>query len=323
MKLIYKNQKIKIFSLLLMLVGIVSLGFFMQGCSQEDEIAQLINCDFQNPYDYVGKYHNDGLLYVLNKMENSIKLKSDADNIEQNAYDFTYEFCQNNPIGNVSFSDDILASVIQKTKDIRLKSSDNNFSKTQLLYHQKFESILKNPYYCSSLSDVLNRIRILEKEIYDSNMSNEDKEALLITYAVGRNSLEFWVGLNKKSDSPRLKSDNEWDFLDWWQKNVLPALQTIVKGDFDGAYQGALAGLYAGSVAGTVISTPGAGTVTGAITGTVYGGAYGAIIGSAWNGVAYFISIASGSGSNSSSLGTINKSGNGESTANTGIGGFK
>jgi len=35
MKLIYKNQKIKIFSLLLMLVGIVSLGFFVQGCTED------------------------------------------------------------------------------------------------------------------------------------------------------------------------------------------------------------------------------------------------------------------------------------------------
>jgi len=35
MKLNYKNQKNKIFSLLLMLVGIVSLGFFMQGCTED------------------------------------------------------------------------------------------------------------------------------------------------------------------------------------------------------------------------------------------------------------------------------------------------
>ena len=35
MKLNYKNQKIKIFSLLLMLVGIVSLGFFVQGCTED------------------------------------------------------------------------------------------------------------------------------------------------------------------------------------------------------------------------------------------------------------------------------------------------
>jgi len=35
MKLIYKNQKIKIFSLLLMLVGMISLGFFVQSCSNE------------------------------------------------------------------------------------------------------------------------------------------------------------------------------------------------------------------------------------------------------------------------------------------------
>jgi len=45
MKLIYKNQKIKIFSLLLMLVGIVSLGFFMQGCSEDALDNKVDNMD--------------------------------------------------------------------------------------------------------------------------------------------------------------------------------------------------------------------------------------------------------------------------------------
>jgi len=44
MKLNYKNQKIKIFSLLLMLVGIVSLGFFVQSCT-EDALDNNMNED--------------------------------------------------------------------------------------------------------------------------------------------------------------------------------------------------------------------------------------------------------------------------------------
>ena len=44
MKLIYKNQKIKIFSLLLMLVGMISLGFFVQSCT-EDALDNNMNED--------------------------------------------------------------------------------------------------------------------------------------------------------------------------------------------------------------------------------------------------------------------------------------
>ena len=39
MKLIYKNKTIGIFSLLLILVGIVSLGLFVPSCSQDDYLA--------------------------------------------------------------------------------------------------------------------------------------------------------------------------------------------------------------------------------------------------------------------------------------------
>lgn len=279
--IIYKNQKIKFLIKGIAIIGLVSLGFFMQGCSQEDNYAS-INCDFQNSYDYVGKYHNEGLLYVLNRIDNPIKLKSDMDNIEQNASELTKEFCQKNPLDNNTFSEDQFAAAIQATKDIRLKSGSNNFSQTELYYHEKFENILKNPQGCSSLSDVYNQIRILEKEIYESNMSNEDKEVLLITYAVGRNSLEFWVGLNKNDNFPRLKSDNEnssSSFLDWWSKNVTPAVEAIVKSDFKGAAEGALTGLIAGASAGSVV--PGAGTLTGAVTGGATGAVYGSVIGGA------------------------------------------
>jgi len=39
MKLIYKNKTIRIFSLGLILTGMVSLGFFVQSCTQGDYLA--------------------------------------------------------------------------------------------------------------------------------------------------------------------------------------------------------------------------------------------------------------------------------------------
>jgi len=294
MNSIYKNNK-KIL-VCLSFVSIISLGFFMQGCSSDEknEINPINQyCDFQNPYDYAGKYHNEGLMYVLSKMENPIRLKSSVDEIERNVYDLTMEFCKINPLNSHAFSEGLVASAIQQTKDIRLKSGDNNFSQTQLRYHKKFEDILANTWYCSSVSDVINKIRIVEKEIYESDMTDTDKEALLITYSVGRNSLEFWIGINNTIDTPRLKSSTEDTFRNWWNKNVTPAVEAIVKSDFEGAAAGALAGLVSGATVGTVVGLGVASVptgITGAVTGAVTGGAGGAVYGSAIGGAAYFFS---------------------------------
>jgi hypothetical protein len=287
MKTILKNQKVRILSLMMVLAGMVFLGIFMQGCSNE-EYQENLTCDFQNPYDYVGKYHNEGLAYVLNEMKNTIRLKSDISKIEQSAYNLTKEFCQKNPMGNYSDSEEFIVSAIRKTKDIRLKSGSNNFSQTQLYFHEKFKNIMANPQGCNSLSDVLNKIRIIEKEIYESSMTKQDKEVLLITYAVGRNSLEFWLEFNGKTIHPRLKSGSEWNFFNWWQQNVTPAVEAVVESDFTGAAAGALEGLITGATGGTVVA-PGPGTITGAVTGAVVGGASGAVYGSVVGGAIYFI----------------------------------
>ena len=43
MKLIYKNQKIRLLSIGLALLSIVSLGLFVQGCSQEDDMVNILD----------------------------------------------------------------------------------------------------------------------------------------------------------------------------------------------------------------------------------------------------------------------------------------
>jgi hypothetical protein len=41
MKTILKNKKNKIITLVIVLISMISVGFFMQSCSQEDESTEL------------------------------------------------------------------------------------------------------------------------------------------------------------------------------------------------------------------------------------------------------------------------------------------
>ena len=183
------------------------------------------------------------------------------------------------------------AFAVQMAKKIRLKSNSSGFSQTQLYYHKKFLDILASPNNCKSISDVLTKIKTIESEIYFSNMENNEKEALLVTYAIGRNSLEFWLGCDKKLLRPRLKSGGEsFDFLGWWNEYVTPAICAIVETDFYGAASGALGGAVLGATSGTVI-LPGVGTITGTIVGTVEGAAYGAVYSSLIGGISYYFTV--------------------------------
>lgn len=301
MKKFFKNQRAEFLYMGIVLVGIISLGFFTQSCYKEefddltdDGFVKNPHCDFKNPYDYVGTYHNEGLFYVLNNMDSPIKLKSDDNSkIEINARNLTLQFWKENPLGQ-NFSEEEFESSIQSAKMIRLKSSQNQFSTTHNDYFDKFKTLVKYPKQCVSIADVYNEIRIIEKEIYESDMSFSDKELLLITYAVGKSSLDFWMGCDKKTSTPRLKSGNYGEtgepFLDWWNRNVTPAVSAIVEVDFYGAAAGALQGLVAGATGGTVV-LPGVGSITGAITGAVAGGAGGAVYSSVIGGVAYYYTV--------------------------------
>jgi hypothetical protein len=72
----------------------------------------------------------------------------------------------------------------------------------------------------------------IEKEIYQiyqTDMENVDKESLLVAYAIGKNGLEFWTSYADGRNKPRLKNANEnFDFLDWWEENVMPAIAGVV-----------------------------------------------------------------------------------------------
>jgi hypothetical protein len=256
---------------------------FMAGCLKEENESSSPYCDFENPYEYVGKYHNEALTYILPKMDNHLRLKSSITNIENDAYTLTREFHETRPLqGNVfSFPKEVCDASLQTVKRIQLKSSEGQLSPNIAYYYQKFRSILANSKNYS-LARVLNEFRIVEKEIYESAIDNVDKEILLIGYAVGKNSLEFWSFYNNKTI--RLKTGGETSSSG---ANTSGA-NYVVDSDVLGGISGAMTGGYLGVAVGTLVGPPG--TITGAITGAVGGGVLGAISSSVTAGVHYYAS---------------------------------
>ena len=116
-----------------------------------------------------------------------------------------------------------------------------------------------------------------------------DKEILLVSYAVGRNSLEFWLACtNINQVQPRLKSGSELinSFLSWWN-SVEPTVSFIVGEDANGAIDGMILGGTAGAVFGTYAGGPVAGAAL-AIRSAVQSGAWTGVYASVKAGVLYY-----------------------------------
>lgn len=302
MKIFKTNKMILVVTTAIVLLSI--LPFFQSCNSKEDGGIQLIRDSqsiikvssnvFENPYEYVGKYHNEGLKAVFDNMKDTIRLKTDAEYRKDKAKKLTLDFCNKKSLNGVYIKEKISNSTFESVDKFNSKLSNTKFSENSQIYQNMFREIIRKPNGCKSISDVINKLKEIEQEIYCSGIDKNDKEALLVEYAIGRNSLEFWLSCkststNSLQKSKRFKSgsnESSDSFLDWWNKTVTPAVVAVVESDFNSAAEGAVAGLTIGVLGGSVV--PGAGTVTGAITGTVSGAATGAVYGSVIGGVKYY-----------------------------------
>lgn len=291
------------------ILSVFIIGFFLQSCSKEDfdlsnannSLPNSITFDTnvayspktKNPYDFVGKYHNEGLQFVIDEYQKKPKLKSEQD-LEVLIKDLTISYMAEN---NVFTSSDIKTpktlsnfSIMDKInlKQVRLKSADVFSKKDQQIYFNKLMKVYNNKV--KSPQELIDYINEVECDILkDVNLTEEEQSELLITTAVAKYSSIFWIETFLKDIDMepviRLKNGSESgdNFEQWWNNSFMPNAQEIIQSDFEGAATGAVAGAIFGGGVGTVVQ-PGGGTITLTITGAVQGGAQGAIVGSAWQG---------------------------------------
>lgn len=275
----------------------ISVLISIYGCSNEEaynEQHSLEVSDFEpNPYEFVGEYHNKGLAYILQELKETAQVTTrgiSAIPTKDEIKILTESFCQENILesAGVQYPIDIKSSSILNSEILpSTRSMNSQYSSDVQHYLSLFEQNLKNPQGISSLNDFMIKIKEIEQEIYHSDIKEEDKVILLISYAVGRHSLEFWLEISGQETLPLVKTRSE-SFSDWWSHYVTPAIESVVTADFAGAAAGALGGMMAGGTVGSVV--PGPGTVTGAVAGAVEGGASGAIYSSVVDGVIYYFS---------------------------------
>ncbi len=227
---------------------------------------------FVNPYEYIGVLHNEGLDYALNIAGSKIGSEISIEDISGLATSFILS----NPKSNFM---NYNSENYKELAELFLSEMNEGYNKHILEYPILQEGTISNQYlfklrevfhnidFIDSVQSFI-QIKRLEKEIWTSQISEEDKTILLCMSSVGKNSYSYW----KKNLTKYIKLDSKSE--DFWKV----ALE-IVEADFEGGLAGFIVGAIIGGVGGTLIM-PGVGTVTAAFLEGMQGAVYGAIVGS-------------------------------------------
>lgn len=195
----------------IIIVGVLALS--LVACSNDDfkKSEQLV--EYTNPYDFVGKLHNEGLNYIANRRtgltrENGTDVYEPAD-ISHFSIEYLSEILENDPrfdissycqvdarseiedglrdvysrIGNddeIPFYEDI-SNVYSMTNDLNVSSKVQN----ELIdIYQSFST-----YTGVALSSYLNN---KVQTIILGNFDEEERRLLLTFLSIGQNSLDYW-----------------------------------------------------------------------------------------------------------------------------------
>lgn len=279
------------------IVGALCLIMFFAfySCSSEEfDKSTTTSSLWQNPYDFAGEYHNKGLLYVFQNLENDTEIKTRSAQTSlpiEKIQRLTDSFCERNRLEDkgVQYYFDIKdCTVFNYNTFLKTRAAGGYYSDKVQYYLNIFLKSLKNPRGINSLDEFNQMISRYEQEVFQSNMTEEEKVIILVSYAVGRYSLKFWLDVSNTNSLPVIKTRSE-SFSDWWSGTVTPAVAAVVEADITGAAAGAIEGAIGGATGGSAVA-PGPGTVTGAVSGAVAGGTTGAIYSSAVGGVVYYFS---------------------------------
>ena len=270
------------------LVSIFILSAVFQGCKKE-EIFFETNSKFENPLDFIGQTHNQGLEYIFKNIETSSNGLKSARNKEAQLVSLTNDFLKTLPKESILYNSKLDYKLLgnsmsQKIFDSKLKSASIQLSLEQRDFVDELKDLIKKSIKKKKFEQIFEDVSKLEERVWNSNMNDDEKYIVLVATSVGKYSLNFWSQKKmKKNNIPRLKSatteDDGWFDEDAYYEWVNDA----VNADIDGSITGAIGGGIIGGIWGSVL-LPGVGTITASIVEAVHGGFYGAVIGSAWFG---------------------------------------
>ena len=262
-------KKITFISVSILVLMTISITVFYS-CKKEHISEKLTNpisalrLETNNPYDWVGKLHNEGLDYAL---EN----KAEIDTTSYSSINADVEFLVTSFIINKISEDSV-----ENFNEIDLRTNIDEFfeiieeidirdslSSTQLtfIYNAKNNIDSSNVW---TLDNVLDGIVHVEDAILNSNLSDQEKCMPLIYCAILRNSAIYWQDENNYDD---------WDVDPSMHWGIIAAEDAV--GALHGGITGGISSFTSGALmfgpGGAVLSVMG-GAVVGALQASIIGG---------------------------------------------------
>lgn len=287
------KKQIKIVALVATLIIAVSTIVFV-GCKKEDLVNQnntekkvekgrkrktnnfsLVD---NNPFSFVGEYHNQGLDYMINNIDENVFLSL----FSEDEAIFKDEVFQKTKI--FSSTIDWIREVEFEDEDLLFESMNDEISidLSEFLSQPQIE-MWNNLTTIIFEDDEEKSVYQVEELCYDFNneVSTIDDEMqqtiLYLASAVLLSSYSYWYNEFASKDNSLWFRYIDEQFV---AENLSFGKQgeDIVKADAEGALGGAVMGAVKGAVGGSVV--PGAGTLTGGIAGALVGAGEGALVAS-------------------------------------------
>lgn len=194
---------------------------------------------FSNPYDTVGRYHNEALEQIFTIYLKNSSSRANEQNVLKN---LILDHLKNKP-----FNDAVIPEHEMEKYMFAISRSSNDslpLSDKQRKAYNKLLYVIEND--CgSSPQDLVSSINELEKEINDSDIVEEEKVGLLAMTSVAKYSSIYWLGKFEKLNEARLLArgspvDPNFDYDRWYNESFYPAAESVIKADLMGALAGAL-----------------------------------------------------------------------------------
>ncbi len=204
-------------------------SLLISSCTKNDEQQLNENSLSKVDVNFIGKEHNKGLDFVLNKIKednkNSFSRRSISDFttlVEQYSKEYALENgLSQNDSELILFYDNTINTSSKTSKEGNLMEN-NSFSLELQSLLDDLNSLSASDKDDWEINDYLNYISDLENQANNSDLSDEEKFIFFSGSSVAKNSLEYWdnniaewTELFEDTGGDRMSARGFWDSFNW------------------------------------------------------------------------------------------------------------
>lgn len=204
-------------------------SIIISSCKKNDEYQLNENALSKVDVNFIGKEHNKGLDFILNKIKednnNSFSRKSISDFsrlVEQYSKDYAIENgLSQNDSKLILFYDNTINNSSRNSEQENLMENSSFSSELQSLLND-LNSLSDSDKDDWKITDYLTYISDLENQANNSGLSDEEKFIFFSGSSVAKNSLEYWnnnisewAELFEDTEGNRMTVRSFWDNFNW------------------------------------------------------------------------------------------------------------